>query len=240
MVNAVVGGVLFDYYFTLADPEAGAARAAAERVLPASADYDALWAAWRNLRAPDVPRALGGDPPQFRTFGARWDEHGAAVFQSASAEGEGGLWRRCREASHANAALYEDVSQALGTLRGRRLKLGVLSDADSEWLNTNVALNALEFDAVVSSEDLRCYKPHKSVFLEACRRLGTAPASTVYVGDNPRLDVVGARNAGLTAVWVNRAGREYPKDLEPPDHTIETLGELPSIIGVDSLSRKAR
>ena len=227
----VAAGVLFDYYFTLADPESDRARAAAEELLPAGADYAALWTAWRGLRAPEVPRALSGEPPEFRTFGARWDEHGPAVFRSAAVEAGGGTWRQCREASHAHAAIYDDVGPALVALRGRGLKLGVLSDADSEWLTASVARNDLEFDAVVSSEELRCYKPHESVFLAACKRLGTTADSTVYVGDNPRLDVVGARNAGLTAVWLNRTGRDYPKELEPPDHTIESLGDLLLIIG---------
>ena len=232
MVSAV-DGVLFDYYFTLADPETDEARAAAQGLLPNGADYEALWKAWRGLRAPDMPRALSGDTPEFRTFGARWDEHGEAVFRSAAVEGKGTLWRMCREASHAHATLYGDVVPALAALRGGGLRLGVLSDADTEWLTASVTRNTLDCDVVVSSEELRCYKPHSSVFLEACRRLGTAAASTVYVGDNPRLDVVGARNAGLTAVWLNRSGREYPKDLEPPDHTIESLKELLLLLGLD-------
>ena len=230
MVSRAVDGVLFDYYFTVADPEADQARAAAEELSPDDAEYEVLWEAWRGLRAPDVSRALSGDPPEFRTFGARWDEHGAAVFRSAAVEGDGTLWRRCREACHSYAAVYDDVRPALEAMRGRGLRLGVLSDADTEWLRASVTRNALEFDAVVSSEELCCYKPHESVFLEACRRLGTAPSATVYVGDSPRLDVVGALNAGLTAVWLNRRGAQFPKDLDPPDHTIESILELMPIL----------
>ena len=230
MVGRAVDGVLFDYYFNLADPAEDQARAAAQDLLPHGAEYEVLWEAWRGLGAPDVTRALGGDPPEFRTFGARWDEHGPAVFRSAALEGDGALWRRCREASHAHAAVYEDVGPALEALRGRGLRLGVLSDADTEWLSASVARNALEFDAVVSSEELCCYKPHESVFLEACRRLGTTPSATVYVGDNPRLDVRGALNAGLTAVWLNRRRVQFPKGLDPPDHTIESILELIPIL----------
>lgn len=232
-MGVAVDGVLFDYYFTLADPETDHARSAAQALLPEGADYAALWEAWRVLRAPDVARALSGEPPEFRTFGSRWDEHGPAVFRSAAVEGEASLWRRCREASHACAAIYDDVRPALKTLRDGGLRLGVLSDADTEWLAASVAQNELQFDAVVSSEELHCYKPHESVFLAACNRLGTAAASTVYVGDNPRLDVVGARNAGLTAVWLNRRGAHYPEHLEPPHHTIESLSELQLIVSTD-------
>ena len=70
------------------------------------------------------------------------------------------------------------------------------------------------------------------MFRSGCERLGVSPVAAAYVGDNPHLDVVGARNAGLTAIWLNRTGADYPEDLQPPDHTITTLAELPALLHV--------
>ncbi len=49
-------------------------------------------------------------------------------------------------------------------------------------------------------------KPDRRVFTEACRLLGTAPARTVYVGDELEVDALGARSAGLRGVWLDRPG----------------------------------
>ena len=53
-----------------------------------------------------------------------------------------------------------------------------------------------------------------------------------YVGDTPRLDVVGARDAGLTPVWINRRNLVWPDELEPPAHVIDSLDELLLVIDV--------
>jgi hypothetical protein len=66
---------VFDYYFTLADPEAPAARKAAIRCA-GGLDYDSVWEAWRKLRAPDVARALAGELPPFELYGLRWERYG--------------------------------------------------------------------------------------------------------------------------------------------------------------------
>ena len=48
----------------------------------------------------------------------------------------------------------------------------------------------------------------------------------VHVGDDPELDVAGARQAGMRAIWLNRHAREWPLDGVEPDGTITTLAEL--------------
>ena len=106
----------------------------------------------------------------------------------------------------------------------------MLSDADVSWFTTSIERNGLCVDDVVCSEELGCYKPHEYVFLAACDRLRATPATTAYVGDNPHFDVVGARNADLISVWLNRRGNQYPSDLPPPHHTISSLNELPAIL----------
>lgn len=58
------------------------------------------------------------------------------------------------------------------------------------------------FDAVVISGAIGRAKPHAEPFLEACGRLGVDPGETLHVGDHPRDDVAGARNAGLAAALV--------------------------------------
>jgi FMN phosphatase YigB (HAD superfamily) len=55
-----------------------------------------------------------------------------------------------------------------------------------------------------------------------------AAKQALHIGDDPWLDVVAARTAGLTAVWINRAGRSWPAELEPPAAQFGDLAQLPS------------
>lgn len=57
--------------------------------------------------------------------------------------------------------------------------------------------------------DCRCDgsgKPDPRVFAEACRRLGTEPARTAYVGDELDIDALAAVQHGLVGVWLDRPG----------------------------------
>ncbi|TCV91612.1 putative hydrolase of the HAD superfamily [Luteibacter rhizovicinus] len=66
-------------------------------------------------------------------------------------------------------------------------------------------------------------KPHPQIFRAAAERLGIAPQHILHVGDDPLLDVVGAREAGLATAWLNRTGERWSHgpapDLEFTDMT---------------------
>ena len=48
----------------------------------------------------------------------------------------------------------------------------------------------------------------------------------VYVGDDPLLDVEGARGAGMQAIWIDRQGGEWPPQIAPASYTVRSLTEL--------------
>jgi 2-haloacid dehalogenase len=62
---------------------------------------------------------------------------------------------------------------------------------------------------VVSVEEVELYKPHPAVYRHAAERLGVdARAITVIAAH--AWDVVGAKEAGLDAIWIDRIEREWP------------------------------
>lgn len=72
-------------------------------------------------------------------------------------------------------------------------------------------------------------KPSGEFFDAALRKLGTAPARTVMIGDDIRGDVGGAQGAGLVGVLV-RTGKFRPKDLAEdvrPDAVLGSVADLP-------------
>jgi putative hydrolase of the HAD superfamily len=60
-------------------------------------------------------------------------------------------------------------------------------------------------DALVVSEAAGFAKPDPRLFEIAPRRIGVAAESAVMVGDSWELDILGARAAGIPAVWFDRS-----------------------------------
>jgi putative hydrolase of the HAD superfamily len=84
-------------------------------------------------------------------------------------------------------------------------------------------------DAVVISESIGIRKPDPGIFAEALAQMGVSPASAVYVGDNPDVDIVGAKRIGLLAVWKRDPYWTEPRDV---DWVIDDLTELlPLLLG---------
>ena len=105
-----------------------------------------------------------------------------------------------------NWRLYPDVLPCLDRLRGRRL--GIISNGDpgvQEIKLRNLGIRD-RFEQVVFSGEVGVSKPDPRIFLEACRRMGTTPGESWYIGDNPEADVRGSRAAGMKALWINRKG----------------------------------
>jgi putative hydrolase of the HAD superfamily len=59
-----------------------------------------------------------------------------------------------------------------------------------------------DVELLVGLDTLGVGKPDARVFAEGCRRLGTGPGSTAYLGNDLVADALGARDAGLVAVWL--------------------------------------
>lgn len=65
----------------------------------------------------------------------------------------------------------------------------------------------------VSARNSGVAKPDRRIFAAAAALLDVEPAHILHVGDDPRMDVIGARDAGLQTVWINRARQPWPAEL---------------------------
>ena len=79
----------------------------------------------------------------------------------------------------------------------------------------------------VSARDYGTGKPDPGIFLAAADLLGVAPGQVLHVGDDPLLDMAGARDAGLRTAWINRRREPWPAELgSPPELDLPDMAAL--------------
>ncbi|WP_418909129.1 HAD family hydrolase [Glutamicibacter endophyticus] len=102
---------------------------------------------------------------------------------------------------------FTDVHAHLDVLSSLGLSFGAVSNNVESYQRNKLLRSGLtDFAVVVGSDTAGAPKPDPAPFLEGCRQLGSTPQTTLYVGDNPINDVVGAQTAGLRAVLLDREG----------------------------------
>lgn len=121
----------------------------------------------------------------------------------------------------------EGSVEAVRTLKALGYRIGVVSNAEGR---VEQDLNAAGYDGlldtVVDSHVVGVEKPDPRIFQIALERLGADPASSVYLGDVPSVDVAGARAAGVAPILLDRHDL-YP---ESPAPRLRVMGELPDYL----------
>jgi HAD superfamily hydrolase (TIGR01509 family) len=86
-------------------------------------------------------------------------------------------------------------------------------------------------DTLVTSEETGFIKPDPRIFHVALERLGYRADEAVVVGDSWKWDVLGAQQAGIRAVWLNRNGIPCPDpELARELRSFEPLIEVANVI----------
>jgi putative hydrolase of the HAD superfamily len=121
--------------------------------------------------------------------------------------------------------------ETLQTLKARGFKLGIITNGHSFQQQTKI--DALEiralFDAILVSTEVNLRKPNPEIYQLALERLGVQAEHAWMVGDHVLNDVLGARDAGLTGVWLRHEARVW--DSNEPNHLeIQNLPQLFDLI----------
>lgn len=118
--------------------------------------------------------------------------------------------------------LYDDVLPGLEQLR-TRYRLFSASNGNADLARIGLAHY---FERSIAARQAGVMKPDPGIFHKVIEGTGLAPREVAYVGDDPELDVEGARRAGMQPVWINRVDAPWPASIEPPMHTVGSLREL--------------
>lgn len=132
------------------------------------------------------------------------------------------LWEVFAAARNA-VELYPDALPALERLRAACPVVSLTNgNADLERIGLH-----LHFAHRICARDVGAAKPDVRIFLAAAETLGVAPENILHVGDDPELDVVGAREAGMRTAWINRSRHPWPAALgTAPDVDVPDLAAL--------------
>jgi putative hydrolase of the HAD superfamily len=122
--------------------------------------------------------------------------------------------------------LYEDVVPTLERLAGR-FRLFAASNGNADL--AAIGLSRF-FEDSLAAREAGMLKPDPRIFELLLGRAGLEPATALHVGDDVQADVEGARRAGVTPVWVNRAGADWPLPESPRPLTVRTLVELADLL----------
>jgi 2-haloalkanoic acid dehalogenase type II len=230
---SAIRGVLFDAYGTLFRYGTPEFRTAIGTILAqqgVEAEFDTFYQSWveaysssgvwgtrsPNREQPYRDHSLNGPLPAWHSQWEIWRRQFASALEQHGLVGDPDQAADVLRDELSEADPFAEAHAAVELLDRRGLTLGLLSNADEDFLQRALSRARLRFTVIQSSESLRAYKPHRAVFLAACERLGTEPNETLYVGDSPIADVGGAHNAGLRTVWVRRSSEAQDPVTQPP------------------------
>ena len=117
---------------------------------------------------------------------------------------------------------YPDAVAALQRLTAR-WPVAALTNGNADLASIGIAHH---FATCVTARETGHAKPDAPIFHATCARLRVAPHEVLHVGDDPLLDVHGAREAGLRTCWINRRNEAWPEQFAPPDLQFDTLCAL--------------
>lgn len=127
---------------------------------------------------------------------------------------------------------FPDSAEALERL-SQRYKLIILSNVDrTSFAGSNKRLG-VTFDAILTAEDIRSYKPDPRNFealLEQVQGMGISRDKLLHVAQSLFHDHVPAKAAGLSTVWIDRRGSKPGYGATPiPENTVRPDWTFPSM-----------
>lgn len=226
--------VLFDAGFTLLEPVRSVGDVYYEKALSYDIDLDRnafndrLRVLWTNLRdeyrsrSPELLSSEEMERAAWRDFSAEvarpfpglFDSHDAWLSELICHFDHPDAWRP-----------IEGALELIYSLRAKGVRVGIVSNWHSalhEILKGHDITRHCEFVAV--SSEVGRKKPHPHIFEHAIRALEIPLQCVAHVGDSWDEDVIGAKNAGLHAIYYSPSG--FCPEARPAVPVIRSLSEL--------------
>lgn len=211
----------FDCYGTLVDWEGGVRRSFREVAHIRPEEEEELFRCWERMQwgkiqGPYAPYArILQDTfrEALEQFGYHCATHSTETFLNSVARWEP----------------FPDVNSALTRL-AQRHRLAIVSNVDRELLGWTLRHFPVRFDALITAEDARLYKPNPEIFRYALGKLSCAPNEIVHVAFGAEYDLLPASSVGIRVVYLDR-GKPLSASNLPLEAEIANLNELDGMWG---------
>ncbi len=120
--------------------------------------------------------------------------------------------------------------ETLGVIRNlneyKEYPMGIITNGRKKQQQDKVKTTGIEsfFKSIIISEAVGCAKPEAKIFKLAAKKMKVEIEECVYIGDSYETDYLGAKEAGMPAIFLNRDGKKIDSGSI---NEISNLEELP-------------
>lgn len=225
-MDRMVAALMLDFYGTVVHEDdtviaAICAQVASTLTVPVPVgDIARQWSDWfAEECASSVGRAFKSQHDTVRASLARLlDALGSREDPDQLTLAQFAYWRR--------PPLFEDAREFLSRTK---IPVCVVSNIDRADIEAAIDFHGLAFDHVVTSEEVKSYKPRPELFERALDLLGVGRDAVLHAGDSLSSDVAGANSVGVPVAWVNRSARPRPPRVSLQAE-VASLAELADLL----------
>ncbi len=112
----------------------------------------------------------------------------------------------------------------------KKFSIGLLSNIDDKLLGITRRHLRVDFDLVVTAQQVRGYKPDPAHFKECARRIG-GKRGWVHIASGYDTDVEPCLKERIPVIWVNRTGQKLDAGQRKPTAEVRHLRDAVKLLG---------
>lgn len=124
---------------------------------------------------------------------------------------------------------FPETHDALAALKQKGYKLVILSNIDNKIIQNSIKLIGIDFDGVVTAEEVGSYKPAHGHWEEMLKRFNAKKEEVLHVAASYVHDIIPAKEQGFDCIWINRNHEQPTREIKP-GMEFDTLTPLPEAL----------
>lgn len=133
--------------------------------------------------------------------------------------------------------VFPEVPEALRQLKERGVQICIISNSDRDFITHHVETIGVDFDYVVTAEDVGWFKPRPGAFEGLFRILDRDRSLITHCAQGWEYDIMPTHKYGIRRVWINRYG--FPgSDYYQPYYELKDMLTLPHLFDTKILEQE--
>jgi len=123
---------------------------------------------------------------------------------------------------------FNETTEVLRKIK-EKYKLAILSNIDEDLIKHSIKLIGVEFDGVITAEQVKSYKPSHGHWKRMMDVFKIPKENVLHVAASYVHDIVPAKELGFQAVWINRKDKKVKGNITP-DYEFRDLRPLVNLL----------